>query len=171
MPPGHPHTRTLGSHLLSCFLQNHINPALDFTQTPPGMLALDNMLYLAKVHQDTYIRVRPGQPLTPGAHPCLPPLTPHVLSACSSCWRTVAGRTNTSVRSAAVPLSSPRCSVRSCRLESSVSLHSQMSGGTGGPQAGDTCPYSLHGLTSQSTYPVRGELVIRGAPKAPQCRV
>lgn len=30
---------------------------MDFTQTPPGMLALDNMLYLAKVHQDTYIRV------------------------------------------------------------------------------------------------------------------
>uniref|UniRef100_A0A8C6T443 Engulfment and cell motility 2 n=1 Tax=Neogobius melanostomus TaxID=47308 RepID=A0A8C6T443_9GOBI len=37
--------------------QNHLNPALDFTQTPPGMLALDNMLYLAKVHQDTYIRI------------------------------------------------------------------------------------------------------------------
>ncbi|XP_069099583.1 engulfment and cell motility protein 2 isoform X1 [Pleurodeles waltl] len=36
---------------------NHINPALDFTQTPPGMLALDNMLYLAKYHQDTYIRI------------------------------------------------------------------------------------------------------------------
>ncbi|XP_072094761.1 engulfment and cell motility protein 2 [Mobula birostris] len=36
---------------------NHVNPALDFTQTPPGMLALDNMLYLAKVHQDMYIRI------------------------------------------------------------------------------------------------------------------
>nr|XP_020662674.1 engulfment and cell motility protein 2 isoform X1 [Pogona vitticeps] len=36
---------------------NHINPALDFTQTPPGMLALDNMLYLAKHHQDTYVRI------------------------------------------------------------------------------------------------------------------
>ncbi|XP_057700934.1 engulfment and cell motility protein 2 isoform X6 [Corythoichthys intestinalis] len=36
---------------------NHLNPAMDFTQTPPGMLALDNMLYLAKVHQDTYIRI------------------------------------------------------------------------------------------------------------------
>ncbi|XP_053099292.1 engulfment and cell motility protein 2 isoform X2 [Hemicordylus capensis] len=36
---------------------NHINPALDFTQTPPGMLALDNMLYLAKCHQDTYVRI------------------------------------------------------------------------------------------------------------------
>ncbi|KAG7280507.1 hypothetical protein CRUP_022037 [Coryphaenoides rupestris] len=35
---------------------NHVNPAMDFTQTPPGMLALDNMLYLAKLHQDTYIR-------------------------------------------------------------------------------------------------------------------
>lgn len=33
---------------------------MDFTQTPPGMLALDNMLYLAKVHQDTYIRVKAG---------------------------------------------------------------------------------------------------------------
>uniref|UniRef100_A0A8C2HGR8 Engulfment and cell motility 2 n=1 Tax=Cyprinus carpio TaxID=7962 RepID=A0A8C2HGR8_CYPCA len=37
--------------------QNPVNPAMDFTQTPPGMLALDNMLYLAKVHQDTYIRI------------------------------------------------------------------------------------------------------------------
>uniref|UniRef100_A0A8C5BDM3 ELMO domain-containing protein n=1 Tax=Gadus morhua TaxID=8049 RepID=A0A8C5BDM3_GADMO len=36
---------------------NHVNPATDFTQTPPGMLALDNMLYLAKLHQDTYIRI------------------------------------------------------------------------------------------------------------------
>ncbi|XP_078508013.1 engulfment and cell motility protein 2 isoform X1 [Lissotriton helveticus] len=36
---------------------NHINPALDFTQTPPGMLAVDNMLYLAKCHQDSYIRI------------------------------------------------------------------------------------------------------------------
>jgi len=46
---------------------NHINPAMDFTQTPPGMLALDNMLYLAKVHQDTYIRVTAGGQL---AQPC-----------------------------------------------------------------------------------------------------
>uniref|UniRef100_A0A8C9WLK8 Engulfment and cell motility 2 n=1 Tax=Scleropages formosus TaxID=113540 RepID=A0A8C9WLK8_SCLFO len=38
-------------------LQNHVNPAVDFTQTPPGMLALDNMLYLARLHQDTYIRI------------------------------------------------------------------------------------------------------------------
>uniref|UniRef100_UPI00398E6B9D engulfment and cell motility protein 2 isoform X1 n=2 Tax=Pristiophorus japonicus TaxID=55135 RepID=UPI00398E6B9D len=36
---------------------NHVNPAIDFTQTPPGMLALDDMLYLAKLHQDTYIRI------------------------------------------------------------------------------------------------------------------
>ncbi|KAM5203977.1 engulfment and cell motility protein 1 isoform 2-T5 [Hipposideros larvatus] len=36
---------------------NHVNPAMDFTQTPPGMLALDNMLYFAKHHQDAYIRV------------------------------------------------------------------------------------------------------------------
>lgn len=41
-------------------MQNHVNPAMDFTQTPPGMLAVDNMLYLAKVHQDTYIRVSFG---------------------------------------------------------------------------------------------------------------
>ncbi|KAJ1199945.1 hypothetical protein NDU88_003776 [Pleurodeles waltl] len=36
---------------------NHVNPAMDFTQTPPGMLALDNMLYFAKNHQDSYIRI------------------------------------------------------------------------------------------------------------------
>lgn len=59
---------TLESPVGSLFLQNHINPAMDFTQTPPGMLALDNMLYLAKVHQDTYIRVKAGACfLSPGA--------------------------------------------------------------------------------------------------------
>nr|XP_023701200.1 engulfment and cell motility protein 2-like isoform X4 [Paramormyrops kingsleyae] len=36
---------------------NHENPAVDFMQTPPGVLALDNMLYLARLHQDTYIRI------------------------------------------------------------------------------------------------------------------
>ncbi|XP_059900162.1 engulfment and cell motility protein 1 isoform X2 [Gadus macrocephalus] len=36
---------------------NHVNPAVDFTQIPPGMLALDNMLYFAKHHQDAYIRM------------------------------------------------------------------------------------------------------------------
>ena len=36
---------------------------MDFTQTPPGMLALDNMLYFAKHHQDAYIRVS-MQPLS-----------------------------------------------------------------------------------------------------------
>ncbi|XP_041040252.1 engulfment and cell motility protein 1 isoform X1 [Carcharodon carcharias] len=36
---------------------NHVNPAMDFTETPPGMLALDNMLYFAKHHQDAYIRI------------------------------------------------------------------------------------------------------------------
>uniref|UniRef100_A0A3Q1CR39 ELMO domain-containing protein n=1 Tax=Amphiprion ocellaris TaxID=80972 RepID=A0A3Q1CR39_AMPOC len=40
-----------------CFSQNHVNPAVDFTQIPPGMLALDNMLYFAKHHQDAYIRI------------------------------------------------------------------------------------------------------------------
>ena len=43
--------------LLHCFSQNHVNPAVDFTQIPPGMLALDNMLYFARHHQDAYIRV------------------------------------------------------------------------------------------------------------------
>ncbi|XP_069854824.1 engulfment and cell motility protein 1-like [Dipodomys merriami] len=38
---------------------NHVNPAMDFTQTPPGMLALNNMLYFAKHHQDAYIRLIP----------------------------------------------------------------------------------------------------------------
>uniref|UniRef100_A0A670ZS37 Engulfment and cell motility 2 n=1 Tax=Pseudonaja textilis TaxID=8673 RepID=A0A670ZS37_PSETE len=36
---------------------NPVNPALDFLQTPPGMLALDNMIYLAQHHQDAYIRI------------------------------------------------------------------------------------------------------------------
>ncbi|KAK1805046.1 hypothetical protein P4O66_019404 [Electrophorus voltai] len=36
---------------------NHVNPAVDFTQIPPGMLALDNMLYFARQHQDSYIRI------------------------------------------------------------------------------------------------------------------
>uniref|UniRef100_A0AAR2JK38 ELMO domain-containing protein n=1 Tax=Pygocentrus nattereri TaxID=42514 RepID=A0AAR2JK38_PYGNA len=36
---------------------NHVNPAVDFTQIPPGMLALDNMLYFARHHQDSYIRI------------------------------------------------------------------------------------------------------------------
>ncbi|XP_070600399.1 engulfment and cell motility protein 2 isoform X2 [Erythrolamprus reginae] len=36
---------------------NPVNPAQDFLQTPPGMLALDNMLYLARHHQDAYVRI------------------------------------------------------------------------------------------------------------------
>ncbi|XP_074542528.1 engulfment and cell motility protein 1 isoform X3 [Halichoeres trimaculatus] len=36
---------------------NHVNPAVDFTQIPPGMLALDNMLFFARHHQDAYIRI------------------------------------------------------------------------------------------------------------------
>lgn len=42
---------------VSSVSQNHVNPAVDFTQIPPGMLALDNMLYFARHHQDAYIRV------------------------------------------------------------------------------------------------------------------
>lgn len=42
------------------------------------MLALDNMLYLAKVHQDTYIRVKAaGHLLSPGATPGSPPRRPN----------------------------------------------------------------------------------------------
>lgn len=108
------------SNLVPVFSQNHINPAMDFTQTPPGMLALDNMLYLAKVHQDTYIRVMAqGQWAPPCCHrsrlpnPCR---RPH-----RSSWRTAAGKTSTSAPSAAAPSSSPKCSVRSCRSGSCVS--------------------------------------------------
>jgi len=35
-----------------------INPALDFTETPPGMLALDCMIYFARNHVDAYTKVR-----------------------------------------------------------------------------------------------------------------
>lgn len=43
---------------------------MDFTQTPPGMLALDNMLYFAKHHQDAYIRVSMrAPPAGPGGFP------------------------------------------------------------------------------------------------------
>ena len=87
-----------------------MNPATDFTQTPPGMLALDNMLYLAKLHQDTYIRVSSPLPLPRSSSltltdrpvtllPLLPP------PAHRSSWRTAAARTSTSVRLAAAPSS------------------------------------------------------------------
>lgn len=73
-----PHRETVGSQVRCLFPQNHINPAMDFTQTPPGMLALDNMLYLAKVHQDTYIRVKAGASCPPQTPRRLPPLSlPH----------------------------------------------------------------------------------------------
>lgn len=59
---------------------------MDFTQTPPGMLALDNMLYLAKVHQDTYIRVKAGASFLSSGTTSLAsllslpiPLLPHLL--------------------------------------------------------------------------------------------
>lgn len=35
-----------------------INPALDFTETPPGMLALDCMIYFARSHTEGYTKVR-----------------------------------------------------------------------------------------------------------------
>ncbi|EZA47095.1 engulfment and cell motility protein 1 [Ooceraea biroi] len=34
-----------------------INPALDFTETPPGMLALDCMVYFARNHTEAYTKV------------------------------------------------------------------------------------------------------------------
>ncbi|XP_032665992.1 engulfment and cell motility protein 1 isoform X2 [Odontomachus brunneus] len=34
-----------------------INPALDFTETPPGMLALDCMVYFARIHTEGYTKV------------------------------------------------------------------------------------------------------------------
>ncbi|KDR14604.1 engulfment and cell motility protein 1 [Zootermopsis nevadensis] len=34
-----------------------INPALDFTETPPGMLALDCMVYFARHHTENYTKV------------------------------------------------------------------------------------------------------------------
>lgn len=117
------------SNQVSLFLQNHINPAMDFTQTPPGMLALDNMLYLAKFHQDTYIRVKAGSQLSQSqCHLfCLPPSSslsssPHRLS-----WRTAAEKTNMNAPLAAVPLSSPKCSVKSYRLGNYVSPCSSLS--------------------------------------------
>lgn len=34
-----------------------INPAQDFTETPPGMLALDCMIYFARNHPEAYTKV------------------------------------------------------------------------------------------------------------------
>lgn len=37
--------------------KNHVNPAEDFTEIPPGMLALDNMIYFARNHTENYTKV------------------------------------------------------------------------------------------------------------------
>nr|CAG4651644.1 EOG090X02BW [Triops cancriformis] len=37
--------------------KNDTNPALDFAETPPGLLALDNMSYFAQYHPDKYTKV------------------------------------------------------------------------------------------------------------------
>lgn len=37
--------------------RNDINPALDFTETPPGLLALDCMIYFARNHSDNYTKL------------------------------------------------------------------------------------------------------------------
>lgn len=37
--------------------KNHVNPAEDFAETPPGMLALDNMIYFARNHTESYTKV------------------------------------------------------------------------------------------------------------------
>lgn len=106
-------------------MQNHVNPAMDFTQTPPGMLALDNMLYLAKVHQDTYIRVSVGLGclllLFPARWKRQSHLHIHLLSLDRLSWRTAAERTSMNARLAGVPLSSLECCARYSRLESCVS--------------------------------------------------
>ena len=55
-------------HLLCCwplcylnvdfYLQNQTDPFMDFDRAPPGLLALDNMIYFAQSHKETYIKVR-----------------------------------------------------------------------------------------------------------------
>ena len=42
--------------LFSAF-QNQEEPTLDFKDAPPGLLALDNMIYFAQRHKETYIKV------------------------------------------------------------------------------------------------------------------
>lgn len=37
--------------------KNDINPALDFTETPPGLLALDCMVYFARNHPESYTKL------------------------------------------------------------------------------------------------------------------
>ncbi|KAK2191325.1 hypothetical protein NP493_54g03013 [Ridgeia piscesae] len=37
--------------------QDNINPALDFTEVPPGILALDNIVYFAKMHAESFTKV------------------------------------------------------------------------------------------------------------------
>lgn len=37
--------------------KNDINPAQDFMETPPGMLALDNMIFFARNHSDQYAKL------------------------------------------------------------------------------------------------------------------
>ncbi|GAB6023764.1 Engulfment and cell motility [Chamberlinius hualienensis] len=37
--------------------QNHLDPAKDFGSTPPGVLALNNMVYFAKYHPEHYTKV------------------------------------------------------------------------------------------------------------------
>lgn len=37
--------------------KNDINPALDFTETPPGLLALDCMVYFARNHTESYTKL------------------------------------------------------------------------------------------------------------------
>lgn len=94
---------------------------MDFTQTPPGMLALDNMLYLAKFHQDTYIRVSDAAGFLQIPTPQQLFLVCVASSSCRLFWRTAVGKISMSVPLGAVPLSLPGCFVRSCKLGNSVS--------------------------------------------------
>jgi len=94
---------------------------MDFTQTPPGMLALDNMLYLAKFHQDTYIRVSEAAGFLQIPTPQQLFLVCVASSSFRLFWRTAVEKISMSVPLGAVPLSLPGCFVRSCKLGNSVS--------------------------------------------------
>lgn len=68
-----------GSQVQCLFPQVPHQPrAMDFTQTPPGMLALDNMLATwRKSTRTTYIRARARGPSYPRRRRRLPPLSLH----------------------------------------------------------------------------------------------
>ena len=54
-PPGHSAFNSLDFKKLGFI--DHNNPVRDFEQTPPGVLALDMMVYFARYHQDSYVKL------------------------------------------------------------------------------------------------------------------